>query len=213
MDLGFVIDGSGSIEHYGKGNFKRCLNFVKNLINVFTVSRKFTRIGIVLYSSRPYKIFGFNRYGNKHKVLRAVGRIRYPRGGTKTGRALRYAHKYLFGRSKRRKVLVIMTDGRSHDNVNRPARNLRLGGIEILSLGIGRKYNRRQLKMMASSTRNVYTAGFRNLASVVRVIKKKACGNAGEFSLIPCSKSYKHPWKKRTKRVSSDRNYFLEIIN
>lgn len=104
LDLGFVIDGSGSV---GIKNFKRCLQFIKNMVRKFVLSRRFTRIGAVLYNTRAYKIFGFNRYGNKNQVLKAVSLIRYPRGGTKTGRALRYAYRYLFRRSKRRKVCMI----------------------------------------------------------------------------------------------------------
>lgn len=104
LDLGFVIDGSGSV---GIKNFKRCLQFIKNMVRTFVLSPRFTRIGAVLYNTRAYKIFGFNRYGNKNQVLKAVSLIRYPRGGTKTGRALRYAYRYLFRRSKRRKVCMI----------------------------------------------------------------------------------------------------------
>lgn len=177
LDLGFVIDGSRA---YGRRNFKRCMQFVKNLVRVFTISARFTRVGVVLYSSRPYKLFGFGRYGNRHGVVRAIGRMRYLRGRARTGRALRYARRYLFGRSKRRKVLIVMTGRKSGDNVHGPARGLRRAGIDVISLGFGKRYSTGQLKAMASSRRNVFTAGFTNLVSVVRAIKKKACGTAGE---------------------------------
>ena len=101
LDLGFVIDGSGSV---GPKNFKRCLQFIKNVVQTFVISRRFTRVGAILYNNRAYKIFGFNRHGNKNQVIRAVSLIRYPKGGTKTGRALNYAYRYLFRRSRRRKV-------------------------------------------------------------------------------------------------------------
>ena len=103
LDLGFIIDASGSV---GLSNFKRCLQFIKNLVHTFIVSRQYTRFGAVLYNTRAYKIFGFNRYNNKNQVLRAVSRIRYTRGGTMTGRALKYAYRYLFRRSRKRKVCI-----------------------------------------------------------------------------------------------------------
>ena len=90
----------------GPSNFKRCLHFIKNLVRTFVISRQYTRFGAVLYNTRAYKIFGFNRFGGKNQVLRAVSRIRYIRGGTKTGRALSYAYRYLFRRSRRRKVSI-----------------------------------------------------------------------------------------------------------
>lgn len=77
-------------------------------------------------------------------------------------------------------MCIIMTDGRSYDSVVGPARQLRKGGVEIISLGLGLRYNIRQLRQMASNRRLVFTTRFRNLNSVVRVIKRKACGAKGQ---------------------------------
>ena len=109
LDLGILIDGSGSIEHYGRGNFRRCLNFVQRLVASFGVSPTQTRVGIVLFSHRAWLIANFRSFRNKQSALHAIGRIRYPRGGTKIGRALRFARYRLFGkRTNRRKVSVLM---------------------------------------------------------------------------------------------------------
>lgn len=177
IDLGFLVDGSSSIEKYGRGNFKRFLEFLKRIVVSFKVSSRYSRVGIILYSSRPRKIFGFRRYNTKRTVLRAIDRIRYPRGGTKTGSALSFARRTIFRRkySNRQRVLIVMTDGRSSDHVARPARALRRRGVNIFAIGIGKRYNIRQLFQVASSRRNVYTSGFKNLKSIVRVIKTKAC--------------------------------------
>ena len=108
LDLAFLIDGSGSIEAYGRGNFKRCLNFVKRVVASFGISPTQTRVGMVLFSSRAWLVANFRSYRNKPSVLRAISRIRYPRGGTKIGRALRFARNRLFRkRTSRRKVSVI----------------------------------------------------------------------------------------------------------
>ena len=77
----------------------------------------------------------------------------------------------------------MMTDGRSYDSVVGPARTLRKGGVEVISLGLGLRYNIRQLRQMASNRRLVFTARFRNLNSVVRVLKRKVCGAAGQSKL------------------------------
>ena len=108
VDLAFVIDGSGSIEAYGKGNFRRCLNFVKAIVRRFNINNGQTRVGIVLFSSRPRRIFGFNRFRRKYQVLNAISRIRYPRGGTKTGYAMRYCYSRVFRYARRgvRKVCL-----------------------------------------------------------------------------------------------------------
>jgi len=177
IDLAFVIDASGSIELSGRGNFKRCLNFVKRLVASFKISRKYTRVGVVVYSSRARKVFGFNRYSNKRLLLKAVDRIPYLRRGTRTGYALSFAQRYLFrGRRRRRKkVLIVMTDGRSGDRVRGRALALHRSGIETFAVGIGKNYDIIQLMQIASTKRNVYVARFRNLPNIVRVIKSKAC--------------------------------------
>ena len=84
----------------------------------------------------------------------------------------------LFGRGRtrgRKPVLVIITDGISQDNVLVPANSLKQKGVEIFSLGIGKKFRRLQLQQMASSPSHVFTAGFRRLSSVLAAIKNKAC--------------------------------------
>lgn len=101
VDLAFIIDGSGSIEAYGKGNFRRCLNFVRAIVSKFSINNGQTRIGVVLYSSRPRLIFDFRRYRRKYQILNAIKRIRYPRGGTKTGYAMRYSYSRVFRYARR----------------------------------------------------------------------------------------------------------------
>lgn len=183
MDLGFLIDGSGSIEHYGKGNFRRVLNFVERMVQSFIISRRFTRVGVVVFSKRPRGIFPVTRYGTRKYVIAAIRRIKYPRGGTRTGKALVYARKYLFSQSrKRKKVLIVLTDGRSQDRVMKAAHALRRKAVEIFALGVGRRYSMKQLIQMATDRNHVYTAAFRNLGSVIRAIKNKACKGEENFT-------------------------------
>lgn len=96
LDLGFLIDGSSSIERYGRGNFARLLNFVKSLVSFFPISRRETHVGVILYTHRAIPIFNFNRYYTRAAVLRSIDNLRYPRGGTRIGKALSFAQRYLY---------------------------------------------------------------------------------------------------------------------
>ena len=49
LDLGFLIVASAKV---GLSNFKRCLQFIKNLVHTFIVSRQYTQFGAVLYNTR-----------------------------------------------------------------------------------------------------------------------------------------------------------------
>lgn len=101
LDLAFLIDGSGSIESAGRGNFRRCVQFVKTMVSSFNVSPRRTRVGVVLFSSRAWLILDFYRSRSKAGVLNTISRIRYPRGGTRIGKALNFVRYRLFKRSRR----------------------------------------------------------------------------------------------------------------
>ena len=101
LDLAFLIDGSGSIEASGRGNFRRCLEFVKTMVSSFNVSPQRTRVGVALFSSRTWLILDFQRSRSKASVLQTISRIRYPRGGTRIGKALNFVLYRLFRRSRR----------------------------------------------------------------------------------------------------------------
>lgn len=92
-----------------------------------------------------------------------------------------------------------MTDGRSQDDVRGPANLMRRRGVKIFSLGIGKRYNMRQLLQMSGNRRKVFTADFKNLGSVVRAIKQKACrGEEEKFSLGWFWEGQKHAYRTRS---------------
>ena len=62
------------------------------------------------------------------------------------------------------------------------AHALRRKAVEIFALGVGRRYSMKQLIQMATDRNHVYTAAFRNLGSVIRAIKNKACKGEENFT-------------------------------
>lgn len=110
----FLIDGSGSIEAAGRGNFRRCIEFVKTMVSSFSVSPLRTRVGVALFSSRTWLILDFHQSRSKATVLRRMSTIRYPRGGTKIGRALNFVLHRLFRRSRRALKVMGKTDSPDH---------------------------------------------------------------------------------------------------
>jgi len=178
--LGFLLDVSGSIEGSGKGNFQRCLNFIVKLVSEFTISQAETHIGLVKYSSTANLEFNFNKFSDKQSVINQIKATKYTGGGTNTGAALNLCKTKLFDDSARQQVpriLIVMTDGTSSDDVATPSKNLRDSGVVIYGLGIGKNYQRPQLEIMSSNPKadHVITADFTQLGSVVQTIKNKAC--------------------------------------
>ena len=191
VDLGFLVDASGSIEMYGKGNYQRIKDFVKLVAGSFVISRRGTHVGVVVFSNRPQPVFQFNTYYTRRGVMRAVQKIPYIRGGTRTGLAIRRARRYLFESQPhpgQKKVLIVLTDGISYDDVIVPARRLRRTGVSIYALGLGLKYSRRQLLKIAGTPRHVFTSKFADLNTAARKIVRRICsGRKGYVSLIGLS--------------------------
>uniref|UniRef100_A0A8C6ZB92 Vitrin n=1 Tax=Nothoprocta perdicaria TaxID=30464 RepID=A0A8C6ZB92_NOTPE len=134
-DLGFVIDGSSSV---GTGNFRTVLQFVANVSKEFEISDTDTRVGAVQYTYEQRLEFAFDRYNSKQDVLSAIKRISYWSGGTSTGAAISYALEQLFSKSKpnKRKIMILITDGRSYDDVRVPAMAAHQSGVIAYSIGI-----------------------------------------------------------------------------
>ncbi|XP_066452017.1 vitrin isoform X3 [Eleutherodactylus coqui] len=134
-DIGFVIDGSSSV---GTGNFRTVLQFIANITSEFEISDTDTRIGAVQYTYEQRLEFGFDKYSTKQDVVNAIMRIGYWSGGTSTGAAITYASEQLFSKSKpnKRKIMIVITDGRSYDDVRAPAAAAHQSGVIAYAVGV-----------------------------------------------------------------------------
>ncbi|XP_069463461.1 vitrin isoform X2 [Ambystoma mexicanum] len=134
-DIGFVIDGSSSV---GTGNFRTVLQFIANITKEFEISDTDTRVGAVQYTYEQRLEFGFEKYSTKEDVMNAIKRINYWSGGTSTGAAISYASEHLFSKSKpnKRKIMIVITDGRSYDDVRVPAMTAHRNGVIVYAIGI-----------------------------------------------------------------------------
>uniref|UniRef100_A0A8C1SPG0 Cochlin n=1 Tax=Cyprinus carpio TaxID=7962 RepID=A0A8C1SPG0_CYPCA len=134
-DIAFVIDGSSSV---GTGNFRTVLQFVANVTQEFEISDTDTRVGIIQYTYEQRLEFAFGQHNNKADLLNAIKRINYWSGGTSTGAAITFAADQLFSKSKpnKRKIMIVITDGRSYDDVRAPALAVHRKGVIAYSIGI-----------------------------------------------------------------------------
>lgn len=110
----------------------------------------------------------------------AIDNATYLKGGTLTGKALTYAKAELFDKTGRQgvpKVLIVMTDGKSTDNVVPPATQLSNANITVFAIGIGRNYDIEQLQQIASKPEIKYalTSDFNRLNDLYTSIRDDAC--------------------------------------
>ncbi|KAJ7354772.1 Cartilage matrix protein [Desmophyllum pertusum] len=191
FDLTFVIDGSGSIEQAGRGNFNRVKDFVKRVVKGFRIGSDQTHVGAVIYSSSRYvrDVFKLDDHYDIAGIDRAIDRMIYPSGGTYTGKALTRARTSLYtssaDRSDKPNVCIVITDGKANDEIAGPARALRDKETKIFAIGVGRDFDRSELEVMAGDPSNVFTADFNELGTVIEQIKRSACQGLFVFTLNP----------------------------
>ena len=112
--------------------------------------------------------------------MQAIDNAPYLKGGTLTGKALTFAKAELFDKTGREgvpKVLIVMTDGKSTDDVVKPATQLSNANITVYAIGVGRNYDMTQLKQIASKPDWKYAlvSDFNGLNNLYTSIRDDAC--------------------------------------
>ncbi len=184
VDVVFLLDESGSVSF---ANFKESLDFVKNMIKAFPdeklSGKDGTRFGLSTFQSVYRSHFYLSSYTSQSAYLSAINRVSKYSGGTRLGAALLriLTDQFSEGRGLRPEVdgipriLIVLTDGKSHDNVSIPAKNVRDENIVIYAIGIG-SYNDEQLKEIASSQSHVHElSSFTELEKFISTITSSTC--------------------------------------
>ncbi|XP_056384102.1 collagen alpha-1(VII) chain [Hyla sarda] len=183
-DIVFVVDGSSSI---GRANFRMIKSFMEGLVIPFinVVSQDGVRIGVVQYSDDPRTEFDFSRYRNGSEVIQAIRNLAYKGGNTRTGAGLRYATDNFFGPAILRpdipKVVVLITDGKSQDDVDQASQRLKNLGIKIFAVGI-KNADSRELTRVASTPTDdyfFYVNDFKILGTLLPLVSRKVCITTG----------------------------------
>ncbi|NWT39174.1 CO6A6 protein, partial [Chroicocephalus maculipennis] len=155
-DVMFLLDSSASI---GDENFRKMKNFTRELVNRIDVGADRMQIGLVQFSDKPKEEFKLNTYSTKRDILSAIDRISPLQSATLTGEALKFMLKYFQASSGSRhavkKILILITDGESQDEVEAPARGLRQTGISIYSVGVFNA-NKTQLEEISGKRERVF---------------------------------------------------------
>uniref|UniRef100_A0AAR2LSF5 VWFA domain-containing protein n=1 Tax=Pygocentrus nattereri TaxID=42514 RepID=A0AAR2LSF5_PYGNA len=117
MDIAFVVDGSNSIYPW-----EPVVAFLKKVLENLDIGPQKTQVSIIQYGSDPRFEFYMNAYQTKQAMIAAASKIAQ-KGGleTNTFGAINFARTNAFltsngGRPGASKVMVVVTDGESHDN-------------------------------------------------------------------------------------------------
>ncbi|XP_062266177.1 collagen alpha-1(XIV) chain isoform X1 [Platichthys flesus] len=178
-DIVILVDGSWSI---GRINFRLVRSFLENLVRAFSVDIDRTRIGLAQYSGDPRIEWHLNAHSTKEAVMDAVKNLPYKGGNTLTGLALTFILENSFkpesgSRSGVPKIGILITDGKSQDDVIPPAQSLRDAGIELFAIGV-KNADENELKAIASPPEDTHVyvvADFAVMSDIVEGLTKTVC--------------------------------------
>lgn len=178
----FLVDGSGSIELQGKGNFQRSKDFLIALVREFEIGPDQTNVATVLYSQHYRIIHHLDTFKTLVGVKNAIQGMGFPSGGTRTGQGLNVIRNEILknlgvAREDVPKIVVVLTDGLSKDSVVGPSRALRDMGVTIITVGVGCCFYKPELNEMATDPDkdHVFEAKFSDLPKIVESLREKIC--------------------------------------
>ena len=169
-DIVFLLDGSDGT----RNAFPAMRDFVERAVEKLNVGENNDRVSVVQYSRDSEVHFNLNTHSTKEDVVDAVRGLRH-RGGRplNTGAALQHVREYVFtdiSGSRRLQgvpqMLILLTGGRSFDNVDVPASALKQQGIFVISIGSRTSDSRELQKLSYEPSYALAVSDFTDLPSV-----------------------------------------------
>ncbi|XP_026141096.1 collagen alpha-1(XII) chain isoform X4 [Carassius auratus] len=180
-DIILLVDGSWSI---GRLNFKTIRSFIARMVGVFDIGPDRVQIGLAQYSGDPKTEWHLNSHRTRKELLDAVANLPYKGGNTLTGLALNYILQNNFKanvgmRPNSRKIGVLVTDGKSQDDIIANSQKLRDQGIELYAIGV-KNADENELRSIASDPDEIHmynVADFSFLLDIVDDLTNNLCNS------------------------------------
>ncbi|KAK1332450.1 hypothetical protein QTO34_007127 [Cnephaeus nilssonii] len=149
-DVVFLADTS---QNTSQASFQWMRNFISKVVKMLDVGRNKYQIGLAQYGGQGHTEFLLNTYQRQDEMTAHIHEHFVVRGGSRrTGKALRYLHQTFFqeaaGSRFRQGIpqyAVVITSGKSEDEVWDAAQTLREKGVKVMSVGV-QDFDRRELE-------------------------------------------------------------------
>ncbi|KAE9413078.1 hypothetical protein Angca_009410, partial [Angiostrongylus cantonensis] len=168
LDLGFILDTSGSIEEI----YNEHVRWTVALVETLPISREAVRVSTIQYAGYPLTEFSLDTYKSKSDVVKHLQEMSFQSGVTRTGFALRRAEDEIFNvnrgaRKNAAKIIALFTDGLSIDDPIKVSDHLRhKKGVKIYVISVSAEGFVPEMQRIAGENANVY--GPNDLASLKR---------------------------------------------
>ncbi|CDQ71231.1 unnamed protein product [Oncorhynchus mykiss] len=169
-DVVFLLDGSDGTRRV----FPAMRDFVQRVVETLSVDENKDRVAVVQYSRDPAAQFYLNTYTTKGEILNTVRGLRHKGGRPlNTGAALQYVRDNVFTASSgsRRlegvpQLLILLSGGRSVDNVDTPASALKELGVLVFGIGTRSSDSRELQRISHDPSYALSVSDFTDLPSI-----------------------------------------------
>uniref|UniRef100_A0A8C6E868 Collagen alpha-5(VI) chain n=1 Tax=Moschus moschiferus TaxID=68415 RepID=A0A8C6E868_MOSMO len=189
LDVVFVLDHSGSISAQDQESM---INLTIHLVKKSDVGLDRVRFGALRYSDDPEVLFYLNEYSSRSAIIDHLRRRRDTAGRTYTAKALERASElFTEERGSRiernvKQVLIVVTDGVSHDRerLGEAASRLRSKGVITYAVGVGAADQLELETIAGDKNYTIHVSGFDKLKDVYLPLQDSLCNSSQEVCSI-----------------------------
>ncbi|XP_021110892.1 collagen alpha-1(XX) chain isoform X3 [Heterocephalus glaber] len=186
-DMVFLVDGSWSVGH---SHFQLVKDFLASVISPFEIGPNQVQVGLTQYSGDPQTEWDLNSFRTREEVLAAVHSLRYKGGNTFTGLALSHVLGYNLKpaaglRAEAAHLVILVTDGKSQDDVHAAAHTLQGLDVEVFTVGV-KNADEAELKLLASQPQDITVHNvldFPQLATLAGLLSRLICQQVQGWNL------------------------------
>ena len=193
LDIGFIVDSSGSL----KTEYHKEKEFIQSVVDLLSGAGRRVRASLVSFSDTARLVTKFSEYTGKDNFKKIVANLPLEGQSTRIDTALNVAYTQMFGagsgaRQNARKVLVLLTDGEQSATSGSVSPSVAVmpfhkDKIKVLVIGIGPAVNARELMSVVAKPDYFYAAqNFNELKSsaFVSQIIDASCEISGKLQII-----------------------------
>uniref|UniRef100_A0A3P8Z9B4 Collagen alpha-1(XXI) chain n=1 Tax=Esox lucius TaxID=8010 RepID=A0A3P8Z9B4_ESOLU len=179
-DLVYIIDGSWSVGH---NDFEKAKSWLVNITSGFDISSQYSQVAVVQYSDTPRLEIPLGKHQGGPDLIQAIQGISYLGGNTQTGRAIKFAVDHVFSSSWRasavkNRIAVVVTDGKSQDDVLDASIEARAQGIIVFAVGVGTEITTSELVSIANKPPGsyvLYAEDYTNIDRIRDAMQQRLC--------------------------------------
>ncbi|KAG5848122.1 hypothetical protein ANANG_G00095040 [Anguilla anguilla] len=205
LDLVFAVDASANLPREG---YRQAKAFAKAVVSQFDIDADLTQVAMVIYGEKPRTVFGLSTFDSDGRMRKVISQAPYLGGEPRAGWALLHVLEDALSvgggaRPGVHKAVVVVTDGRSVDDVAAAADELRGNGVAVLAVGPGSVHSRALLGIAGSARLAIPVPSYEHLKHYANNLVQAICKDVR----APASPCVPNPCRNGGVCVQKDRSY------